>query len=130
MRSVTSHIISLFFILAFMALLLSTMAAGTITTLEESSSVSTISKIAATPVIFNSVDVASTIDRSDGLNIPPDSSTAPQAQDEADALFGYMLEKRGFDPKLLVTWELRCDTSDAANFPRPKGTDPYNAGFP
>lgn len=64
-----------------------------------------------------------------GISDTLDTSTAPLSPDEADFLFAYLLEKRGFDSKLLVTYDLRCDTSYADRLPRPAGPaiSPYAA---
>lgn len=41
---------------------------------------------------------------------------------DVDVLFAYMVRKRrGFDSALLITFDLRCDTSQAATFPMPAG---------
>lgn len=57
---------------------------------------------------------------------PVDVSAVPSSEDDVDALFAYVLERRAFDAALLITYDLRCDTSQAAAFPGPKGLPAYN----
>lgn len=75
--------------------------------------------IVTTSIVATSVDTTPT-----GLAYL-DSGAVLHPDTDPDALFEHILEQRGFNPALLLHYDVRCDTSNAASFPGPAGSPPY-----
>lgn len=104
--------IMLLLVLSISALLFPVRGASNPTTKENGSSAFTMSTITLSTQVVSAA-VLSTNEPIENLRMDS-SDIVAQAQED--------IWERGFDASLLLTYDLRCDTTDAANMPQPKGS--------